>query len=76
MKHFIEIFDGKTEEFVERIELPASRKEELANLMNWQAQEDEIYVYDLAPEQLRRLEEWTGKKFEESIYDYQLVCID
>jgi hypothetical protein len=62
MKHVIFIFDIETEELLERIEVPASRKKELADLMAWLEPEDEIYGYDLSVQQSHVLEEWTGRK--------------
>lgn len=62
MKNIIEIFNLETDELLEEIEVPFSRKKELFNLMGWQNAEDEIYVYDLAPLQLQVIEEWIGKK--------------
>jgi hypothetical protein len=62
MKHVIFIFDIESEELLESIEIPASRKKALAELMDWQEPEDEIYGYDLSAHQLRVLEDWTGRK--------------
>lgn len=62
MKHIVRVFDIKTEEFLEAIEIPAYRKNELFDLMGWQDPEDEIYCYNLSAQQLKVLEEWTNRE--------------
>ena len=52
MKHVIDIYDVGTEEHLECIELPVSRRKELFKLMGWKKTEDEIYVYDLSEQQM------------------------
>ena len=52
MKHVIDIYDVGTEEHLECIELPVSRRKELSKLMGWKKTVDEIYVYDLSEQQM------------------------
>lgn len=62
MKHLIEIYNIEADELLEELEVPATRKKELFKLMGWQNAEDDIYVYDLTPQQLQVIEEWMGRK--------------
>ncbi|MDD1977878.1 MULTISPECIES: hypothetical protein [Pseudomonas] len=75
MKHVIEVFDSKTEELLKTVEIPSTRLAELVELMGWEDPEDEIYVYDLSPEQLSTIAEWTHTQFSETNNIIQLVCI-
>ena len=61
MKHVIEVFDRHSEELLLSVEIPNSRQKELAKLMDWHTPEDEFDSYDLSLEQVRTLEDWTGR---------------
>lgn len=76
MKHVIEVFDRLTEHLLLSVELPDSRKEALRTLMNWQKPGDEFDGYDLSPEQVRVLEDWTEKSLMGANHIVQLVCIE
>ncbi|MDI3354230.1 MULTISPECIES: hypothetical protein [unclassified Pseudomonas] len=76
MKHVIEVFDRHSEELLLSVEIPKSRHEELAKLMDWQTPEDEFDGYDLSPEQVQTLETWTGKILGDANHIVQLVCVD
>jgi hypothetical protein len=75
MKYLIEIYDIETEAHLEDIEIPPHRKKELAVLMGWEDPENEIYVYDLSAQQLKVLEEWTGRKIAGSGRTVQLAGV-
>ena len=75
MNHVIEVFDSETEELLKTVEIPFARQAELIALMGWKEPDDAIYVYDLSPEQLRRIEEWTGTQLAGSNNIIQLACI-
>ncbi|KOY02948.1 DUF7683 domain-containing protein [Pseudomonas nunensis] len=74
MKHVIEVFDRETEELLLSVEVPDSRHQALRALMNWQQPDDEFDGYDLSPEQIRVLEDWTGKSLMSANHIVQLVC--
>jgi hypothetical protein len=76
MKHVIEVFDRQTEELLLSVEISESRHESLRKLMNWQQPEDEFDGYDLSPEQVKVLEDWTGKLLMGKNNIVQLVCIE
>lgn len=76
MKHVIEVFDKHSEELLLSVEIPKSRHEELAKLMDWQTPEDEFDGYDLSLEQVRTLEDWTGRTLRDENHIVQLVCIE
>jgi hypothetical protein len=76
MKHVIEVFDKRTEELLQSVEVPSDRREDLAKLMNWLQPEDEFDGYDLSPEQIDALEQWTGKALNDENHIVQLVCIE
>jgi hypothetical protein len=73
MKNLITIFDAKTEELVETIRIPASRKTELFDLMGWKNEEDEIYGYDLSAYQLAVIGKWLERDLNSPIWLVQLV---
>lgn len=75
MKHVIAMFDAETEKLIELVELPANRKKDLSDLMGWQAPEDEIYDYNLSPQQFKVLEIWTGRTINSTGRIAQLACI-
>ena len=75
MKHVIEVFDSETENLIKTVEIPSARKAELVELMGWTEPEDAIYVYDLSPEQLRKIGEWTDTQFTTKNNIIQLACI-
>jgi hypothetical protein len=76
MKHVIEVFDRQTEELLLSVEIPGSRHEELKKLMNWQQPEDEFDGYDLSPEQVKILEDWTEKSLMGEGHIVQLICTE
>jgi hypothetical protein len=63
MKHCIELYDIETGEHLGDIDIPVSRTQELAGLMGWSDPEVEIYIYELSTNQVKVLEEWTGRIF-------------
>lgn len=73
MRNFVGIFDAKTDGLVERIWIPSSRKNELYELMAWQEEDDEMYVYDLSPHQLRVIGGWFGRDLTLPSWIVQLV---
>lgn len=75
MKHVVEVFDGQTEDLLLSVEVPSDRHSELKSLMNWQLPEDEFDGYDLSPEQVKVLEEWTGTTLTNTNHIVQLVCV-
>ncbi len=76
MKHVIEIFDRQTEDILLSVEVPESRHEALKTLMDWQQPSDEFDGYDLSPEQIRVLEDWTGRSLMGANHIVQLVCTE
>ncbi|QJI41973.1 hypothetical protein HKK52_13910 [Pseudomonas sp. ADAK2] len=76
MKHVIEVFDSRTEDLLLTVDVPASRSEALRALMNWQQPDDEFDGYDLSPEQIKVLEDWTGKPLMGANKIVQLVCTE
>jgi hypothetical protein len=76
MKHVIEVFDSRTEDLLLTVDVPASRSEALRTLMNWQQPDDEFDGYDLSPEQIKVLEDWTGKPLMGANKIVQLVCTE
>ena len=75
MRHVVEVFDGQTEDLLLSVEVPSDRHSELKSLMNWQLPEDEFDGYDLSPEQVKVLEEWTGATLTNANHIVQLVCV-
>lgn len=73
MKYLVEAFDKKTELLAFDVELPANCAERLKHIMGWTAEQQGWEGYDLSPAQLAALEEIAGKKFDESMYDFQLT---
>ncbi|SEM36092.1 hypothetical protein SAMN04487857_101346 [Pseudomonas sp. ok272] len=76
MKHVIEVFDKNTEELLLSVEIPGSRSEALKKLMNWQYPGDEYDGYDLSSEQVKILEDWTGRNLDDANHLVQLVCTE
>lgn len=76
MRHIIEIFDEGTEKLVDSIEIPAIREKDLVRLMGWQEPEDELYGYNLSMQQVKVLEEWTGRVINSPNRIVQLVGVD
>ncbi|KAA0996739.1 hypothetical protein FQ192_02930 [Pseudomonas sp. ANT_J12] len=76
MKHVVEVFDRQTEDLLLTVDVPASRREALRTLMNWQQPDDEFDGYDLSPEQIKVLEDWTGKPLMGANHIVQLVCAE
>ncbi|MBA4360347.1 hypothetical protein HP062_27585 [Pseudomonas sp. B14-6] len=76
MKHVIEVFDRQTEDLLLTVEVPASRRKDLRVLMNWQQPDDEFDGHDLSAEQVKVLEDWTGKSLMGANNIVQLVCTE
>lgn len=76
MKHVVEVFDRQTEDLLLTVDVPASRSEALRTLMNWQQPDDEFDGYDLSPEQIKVLEDWTGNPLMSANNIVQLVCTE
>ena len=60
---------------LEQIRISKTYRKQLFELMGWQQQEDEIFCYDLSPEQLKVLGEWTGRELISPLWDVQLSGI-
>ncbi|EJM15707.1 hypothetical protein PMI22_04166 [Pseudomonas sp. GM21] len=76
MKHVIEVFDRQTEDLLLTVDVPASRRKALRALMNWQQPDDEFDGHDLSSEQVKVLEDWTGKSLLGANNVVQLVCTE
>ncbi|MFL1513676.1 DUF7683 domain-containing protein [Pseudomonas prosekii] len=76
MKHVVEVFDSQTEDLLLTVDVPASRREALKILMDWQQPDDEFDGQDLSPEQVEILEDWTGKPLMGANRIVQLVCTE
>jgi hypothetical protein len=76
MKHVIEVFDRQTEDLLLTVDVPLSRRKALRVLMNWQQPDDELDGHDLSPEQVKVLEDWTGKSLMGANNIVQLVCTE
>ncbi|RON55035.1 DUF7683 domain-containing protein [Pseudomonas frederiksbergensis] len=76
MKHTVEVFDRQTEDLLLSVEVPDGRHEALKVLMDWQHPEDEFDGYNLSSEQIRVLEDWTGKSLTCANHIVQLVCTE
>jgi hypothetical protein len=73
MKNMITVFNAETEELLETISIPLSRKGQLFHLMGWQNEEDEIYGYDLSAYQLTVIGKWLERDLNSPIWLVQLV---
>jgi len=72
----IEIFDAKTEKYLESIIIPKERKRQLFELMGWQQPEDEIFSYDgLSMHQLTVIGEWLDRDLTSPLWDIQISGI-
>jgi len=76
MKHVVEIFDRETEALLFSVDVPADRLDALRQLMNWNQPGDEFDGYDLSQEQVKELEQWTGRSLMGKNHIVQLVCIE
>lgn len=76
MKHVIEVFDRQTEDLLLTVDVPGSRRKALRVLMNWLQPDDEFDGHDLSPEQVKVLEDWTGKSLMGANNIVQLVCTE
>ncbi|MHC8310670.1 DUF7683 domain-containing protein [Pseudomonas sp. GT1P32] len=76
MRHVLEIFEKQTEELLQSVEIPANRSEELRQLMNWLKPEEGFDCYDLSPEQVETLQNWTGTNLDNRNHIVQLVCLE
>lgn len=73
MEYRVEAFDRQTESLAFEVELPAACDEQLKLLMGWMVEQQGWEGYDLSAAQLVVLEEISGKKFDISVYDFQLT---
>ncbi|QXH95905.1 hypothetical protein HU749_005850 [Pseudomonas ogarae] len=76
MKPVVEIFDMTTEELIKTVEVPIAYMDRLATLMDWKEPEDFCFVYDLLPEQIKTIEEWTHTTIHGDNRIIQIVCLE
>lgn len=76
MKPVVEIFDVTTEELIETVEVPSAYMDQLAALMGWTKPEDFCFVYDLLPQQIKTIEEWTDTTIHGDNRIVQIVCLE
>jgi len=50
--------------------------DQLAVLMDWTKPEDFCFVYDLSPQQIKTIEEWTHTTIHGNNRIIQIVCIE
>ncbi|MCI0996223.1 hypothetical protein LOY64_26355 [Pseudomonas corrugata] len=76
MKPIVEIFDKTTEELLQSVEIPSSYVDQLVTLMKWTEPEDFCFVYDLTPQQIATLEQWTHTTLNGDNRIIQIVCLE
>jgi len=76
VKPIVEIFDMTTEELIQTVEIPSVYVDQLATLMGWTKPEDFCFVYDLLPQQIKTIEEWTHTTFHGDNRIIQIVCLE
>ncbi|WP_109753599.1 hypothetical protein [Pseudomonas sp. 43mfcvi1.1] len=76
MKPIVEIFDMTTEELIMTVEVPIAYMDQLAALMGWTKPEDFCFGYDLLPEQIKTIEEWTHTTIHGDSRIIQIVCLE
>ncbi|UZE87456.1 DUF7683 domain-containing protein [Pseudomonas viciae] len=76
MKPVVEIFDQTTEELIQTVEVPSVYMDPLAALMDWTKPEDFCFVYDLSPQQIKTIEEWTHTTIHGDNRIIQIVCLE
>ena len=76
MKPVVEIFDQTTEELIQTVEVPSVYMDPLAALMGWIKPEDFCFVYDLSPQQITTIEEWTHTTIHGDNRIIQIVCLE
>jgi len=76
MKPVVEIFDVTTEELIKTVEVPSAYMDQLAALMGWTKAEDFCFVYDLLPQQIKTIEEWTDTTIHGDNRIVQIVCLE
>ena len=76
MKPVVEIFYQTTEELIQTVEVPSVYMDPLAALMGWTKPEDFCFVYDLSPQQIKTIEEWTHKTIHGDNRIIQIVCLE
>lgn len=76
MKPIVEIFDITTEELINTLEVPIAYMDQLAALMGWTKPEDFCFVYDLSPQQINTVEEWTHATIHGDNRLVQIVCLE
>ncbi|AJO76020.1 MULTISPECIES: hypothetical protein [Pseudomonas] len=74
MKYLVEAFDKKTELLVFDVELPVGCDERVKEIMGWAVDPQGWEGYDLSAVQLTEFEKITEKKFDRSVYDFQLTA--
>lgn len=76
MKPIVEIFDMTTEELIMTVEVPIAYMDQLAVLMGWTKPEAFCFGYDLLPEQIKTIEEWTHTTIHGDNRIIQIVCLE
>lgn len=76
VKPVVEIFDMTTEELIQTVEIPGVYSDPLAALMGWTKPEDFCFVYDLSPQQLKTIGEWTHTTLDGDNRIIQIVCLE
>ncbi|MDR6957244.1 hypothetical protein J2W43_001220 [Pseudomonas brassicacearum] len=76
MKPVVEIFDQTSEELIQTVEVPSVYMDPLAALMGWTKPEDFCFVYDLSPQQITTIEEWTHTIIHGDNRIIQIVCLE
>ncbi|UZE18995.1 hypothetical protein LOY70_05180 [Pseudomonas sp. B21-054] len=76
MKPTVEIFDMTAEKLIQTVEIPITYMGQLAALMDWTKPEDFCFVYDLLPQQIKTIEEWTRATFNGDNRIIQIVCLE
>lgn len=76
IKPTVEIFDITTEELIQTVEVPNAYMDQLAVLMDWTKPEVFCFVYDLSPQQIKTIEEWTHTTIHGNNRIIQIVCIE
>lgn len=74
MKHYITGYDKITEQMVFQLEIPKSYIPQLFKIMNWQDEEDQIYVYNLTAQQVTEIATWLNTALDPDAYIFQHDC--
>ncbi|WP_434652690.1 DUF7683 domain-containing protein [Pseudomonas sp. R3-56] len=76
MKPTVEVFNATTEELLQSVEVPSVFIDQLAALMGWSKPEDFCFGYDLSPQQIKIIEEWTRTTLDGDNRIIQIVCLE